>query len=685
MKFLNLVLLVTALLLNGCADPEQTAQNSLTEVKADWDKARSNLDPKQRLEDYQSAIERVKGIAKEYDETQVGQALAAGRSVGDLSQASMQSEYDRLAERADCYAKPTVECLTPFASGGLRNSQSGSADSAAQEASLLVCEQNFASADAALEPLKINRPVYAATLVQVALQAAQCNKPEELKAAIAAYMSAEPAQGAERISQLMSILNTSALQPAWPEVLAVVEKEAPLAGLDPGTAAGNDLTLAVVYAEAGDAEAALTKFNHVTQELGYTVDINTRRELASALMAGGNAPAGMELLSKENVPNISTIALYYATAKVGGRLGVIRPEGSATAIIPSTGDITTFFAPVDATTQKTESVIAGQIEAALDKFIAPLQPGGEWMGGSSPDNSYAMLAVIQQKLGAPDKATALIKKSEDARVKLSPPGSYNASTQFRAAEFELLVALGQGDTAQAVALLPRVTPVGNDPIKLVLIALADKGEAEQALTLASQMNRADGQTYEMLINQLGTHGHADKAEAVLNAFPGSDDVRLAMAWGLVVRAAQAGDMKSAQSMAEKYQLLTAPARRFQMAGLKAQAAVAAGDRGEAETHIREMFAIGEEIDKAGGQSARGGEFAQNAATQAFEAGYIDLGLELYQAAYNKDQRPLFAAFSAKADASKFPEVLMVAHDNLRGDEMGYVVDAAIRRLNQKPE
>jgi hypothetical protein len=196
------------------------------------------------------------------------------------------------------------------------------------------------------------------------------------------------------------------------------------------------------------------------------------------------------------------------------------------------------------------------------------------------------------------------------------------------------------------------------------------------------MNRASGQTYEMLINELGTHGHADKAEAVLNAFPGSDDVRLAMAWGLVVRAAQAGDMKSAQSMAEKYQLLNAPARRFQMAGLKAQAAVAAGDRGEAEKQIREMFALGEEIDKAGGQSGSGGEFAQNAATQAFEAGYIDLGLELYQAAYNKDQRPLFAAFSDKANPSEYPKVLMVAHDNLRGNEISYVIDSAIRSLDQ---
>ena len=682
MKYFALTVLATVLLLIGCADPEKSAQQSVAEVKADWEQAHTNLDPKQRLKAYQSAIESLQDIAKEYDETQAGQALAAGRSVDGLSQASMQSEYDRLAERADCYEKPTVQCLTPFASSGFRNSSAGSADNAAQEAIRLVCEQNFEKADTALEPLKINRPVYAANLVQVALQAAQCNKPDEMKAAIAAYMSAEPAQGAQRIGQLMSILNTDALRPAWPEVLVVVEKEAPLAGLDPGSAAGNDLTLAEVYAEGGNTEAALAKFNHVTRELGYTVDINTRRQLASALMAGGNAAAGMEILSTENVRNISLIALYYATAKVGGRLGIIRPEGTANANTPYDGNLTPYFAPVDSQTRQAESVIAAQIEAELDKFAAPLPPSAEWMGSSSPDTIYAMLALIQQKLGAPDKASALVKKSEDARVRLSPPGSNPPDSQTPATEFQLLVALGQGDPDRAAALLPRVQPVGTDPTTLVLMALAGKGEAEKALTLASQMNRASGQTYEMLINELGTHGHADKAEAVLNAFPGSDDIRLAMAWGLVVRAAQAGDMKSAASMATKYKLLDAPARRFQMAALKAQAAVASSDRAEAEKLIREMFALGQEIDTAAGQGGGRGDFAQNAATQAFQAGYIDLGLELYQAASNKDQRPLFAAFSENADPSKFPEVLMVAHDNLRGDEMSYVVDAALRRLKQ---
>lgn len=683
MKRLVFALLAAALLVSGCGDPEQSAQKSLAEVKADWDEAQASLDPQQRVKAYQSAIDDLKDITSEYQETQTGIALAAGRTVGGLSQASMQNEHDRLAERAACYAAPTIECLLPFASNGSRhNAAAGSADDAAQQAIRLICEQNFAKADAALESLKINPPVYAANLVQVAMQAAQCNKPDEARAAVTAYMAAEPAQGANRITQLMSILQTDQLQPAWADVLAVVEKEAPSAGLDPATAAGIDLTLANVYADAGNADAALAKFKHVTEDLGYSVDINTRRELASALIAGGNAAAGMEILSKENVRNISLIALRGAVATVGGRLGVIRADGAATASIPYTGDLTEYFAPVDGAKQKTESVIAGQIEAELDKFVAPLQPSGEWLGMSGAETIYGMLALIQQKLGAPDKASALVKKSDATRAALSPPGSYNAESQSYLAEFQLLVALGQGDTDQATTLLSRVTPVGNDDAKLIFVALARKGEAEKALTLASQINRASGQTYELIINELGAHGHAQKAEAVLNAFPGDATVRSAMAWSLVTKAAQGGDLKSAEGIAERYSLLNTPVYRLRMTALKAEAAVAREDRGEAEAALREMFSLGEELDKAAAQNRTRSDYAQNAATQAFKAGYADLGIELYRAASSKDQRPFFAAFEGNTKPADFPKFLMVAHDNLRGQEMGYVIDAALRRLER---
>jgi hypothetical protein len=119
-----------------------------------------------------------------------------------------------------------------------------------------------------------------------------------------------------------------------------------------------------------------------------------------------------------------------------------------------------------------------------------------------------------------------------------------------------------------------------------------------------------------------------------------------------------------------------------MNALKAEAAVAREDRGEAEAALREMFTLGEELDKAAAQNRSRSDYAQNAATLAFKAGYTDLGIELYRAASSKDQRPFFSAFEENTKPADFPRILMTAHDNLRGDELGYVIDSAIRRLDQ---
>lgn len=671
-------------LLTACSDPEQSARGMLDNIQADWNEAQAGLDPVRRISGYQSAIEDFKSIINKYPETQVGAALAAGRTVNEMSLATMQDEYDRLTERAACYAEPSSECLMPFASRSFRANASGSANDAMQQALRLVCEQNFTRADAAFESLKINRPVYAANLVQVALRAAECGKPDEVKAAVTAYMAAEPAQGSARITRLMSILQTDALRVAWPDVFTAVENEMPAAGLDPGSMAGTELTLAVKYAEVGNADTALAKFRHITTGLGYGVDIKTRIELAASLIASGNTTTAMEVLGEENATqqnarNRLLGSLHRATALLGGRLGIIRPKGATTADIPLSGDLDEYFSPVDPAERQATGRAVEQIEDELDKFVAPLQAKGEWLGMSGAETIYGMLALIQQKLGYPDKASALVKKAEDTRAALSRPGTYKEEGRSYLAEYQLLVALGQGDTDRATALLPRLTPVGNDNEKLIFVALARKGEAEKALTLATQINRAGPNDYQMLINEMAAHGHADKAVVVLDSFPGRADLRAALAWGLVEKAAQGGDLKSAGHIAEKYSLLNNPAYRLRMAEMKAEAAAASKDRGAAEAALREMFTLGEELDKVGQQRQY---YAQNAAAQAFRAGYVDLGIELYRAASHKDQRPFFEAFSEQANPADFPRVLLVAHDNLRGESLGYVIDSAIRRLGQ---
>ena len=684
MNRLSCALLAGALMLSACADPEKSAQKSLDAGKADWDKAGESLDPQKRVKAYQSAIDGVESLARKFKKTPTGQALAAGRTAGGVSLPAMKSDYERLAERAACYGAPTPECLLPFASSGFRDSAAaGSAEDAGQAAMRLVCEKNFAKAETALEPLKINRPVYAANLVQVALQAAQCDKPAEVKAAIAAYMAAEPSVGADRVGALLSILQTDQLEDAWPMVLTQVEKEIESAGLAPGEAANVDLTLAVKYAAIGEAASAVRKFTHVTDELGYGVDVRIRIDLASALLASGHPQEAMSIAGGGGGGDLRLWVVHGAAQMLGGRLGVIRSPGAATANVPYTGDLSEFLAAAPGDRRKHDAEIAGQIEAELDKFVAERQPTGEYLGMVGCDTVYGMLALIQQKLGDSAKATALAGKGEKTREALSRPGSYNPEAQNYLAEFQLLVAIAQGDTDGAAALYGRVIPVGNDPVKLILVALARKGEAEKALTFAAATNRASGQTYELLINELGAHGHGKEAEAVLAAFPGDAGTRSALAWGLVEKAAAAGDLKTAESAAEKYSLLNIPAYRLRMSELKAEAAIAKKDRGKAEAAIREMFALGDALDKEAAQSQARGYYAQNAAAQAFKAGYADLGIELYRAASIKDQRPLFEAFSERSKPADFPKVLMTAHDNLQGEALGYVIDSAIRRLEEK--
>src|SRR5690606_12593398 len=110
----------------------------------------------------------------------------------------------------------------------------------------------------------------------------------------------------------------------------------------------------------------------------------------------------------------------------------------------------------------------------------------------------------------------------------------------------------------------------------------------------------------------------------------------------------------------------------------------ARDRGKAEPIIREIFTLGQERDRAGANASfldRSTTFyAQEAAAHAFRNGHIDLGIELYKAAANKDQRPLFQAFRPGLSERDLKAILLLAHDNLRGEQLGYVIDAAVRHL-----
>jgi hypothetical protein len=207
------ILLAGALLLSACGDPEKAAQTTIDEVQANLQKEQVDYDPQHRLDAYESMINEVESIAKEA-KTSVGRTIAAGQSVNGVSLAGLQRLHDALAPRAGCYADPTVDCLAPFGSSATNGRAAASPENAFADAEKLVCDKGFSSADKALDPFKINKQAYAKELIQVALSATQCDNPGEVKAAIDAYLKATPEQSGERLSGLLSILNTPALKPA---------------------------------------------------------------------------------------------------------------------------------------------------------------------------------------------------------------------------------------------------------------------------------------------------------------------------------------------------------------------------------------------------------------------------------------------------------------------------------------
>ena len=111
------VAIAGAALLVACGDPEKSAEKALIAAQADWTDARKSLDPEKRVDAYEDVPLMSKASVKNTRNAARPTAVAAG-AAGGVAIADMKREHARLAERASCYAKPTVECLEPFASSG---------------------------------------------------------------------------------------------------------------------------------------------------------------------------------------------------------------------------------------------------------------------------------------------------------------------------------------------------------------------------------------------------------------------------------------------------------------------------------------------------------------------------------------------------------------------------------------
>ncbi len=685
------VLSAAATLLSACSNPEESAAAALADAESDWTSALAELDPAKRLRAYEAAIGDVEGVAKKYAETPQGQAISAGRAVGGVSIVAMRAMRDGLAERAECYAKPTAECLRPFGSRANREGASSAStpDAALATARALVCEAGFAPASAPLEPFKINRPVYAQQLLRVALAAAECGKADEVKSAIEAYKAAEPATGAARTNTYLSILATDALEPAWPSILADLESTLGTGGLNGDAAANVVLSMAIRYAALGDAEAALAKYRYFTDTLNYRADAQSKLSLASRLILAGDPAAGLAVaqdgVGENQRTSYAASAFHGAAVELGRGLGLLEATSAPRPRLGDASSVAGYFAPADAAARTKYASAVAALEAALDAFVGAAPPQDIPIGDSGTDVTYGIVALLHQKLGAEDRAAAAIAKAE--RVRASRPQGAQTATQESLLPYQALIASAQGKHAEAVAHAESIMRFRSDYVRLVPAAIAAAGDLEQALVAADRVgarSNASGSAQTAIIGALIEAGKLDQAAQVVDAIAGDARSKSVFYWQLVTKAANDGDRRRAEDLAARFGLLNGPGDRLQLVALLLNSEKVARDRGRAEPIIREMFTLGEEIERAGGGAnpfQRSEQYlAQEAARAAFVNGHTDLGIELYRAASRKDQRPLIAAFRDGMSARDTTSILMLAHDNLQGEPLGYVIDAAARRL-----
>lgn len=681
------LLSICVLVLPACSNPEASAQAGMKKAQADWQAAAQDPDPVSRVKRYGEVIDEVKAIAKDYPKTKVGGAIASGRAVDGLSLTGMQRRLDGLAPRAACYADPTVQCLLPFGSGAAGRRSANAPQSAFAVAGQRICEQGFVAADKALKPIKINKRAYAKDLIQLGFAAAKCNRPEAVRAAVGAYMAADPASGGQRARDLLQVLGTKDFAPAHSMVIAELEKEMKSGAIGGRNAADVTLTLAVHYAKAGDAKAAMEKYTYFTETLHYRAGSSTLDTLSTNLMADGDTRDGIKLTQYATNQDVLAPRLRAAAATLAARMGLVASDTTAWPALEDK-DIETYFAPVDATKKAGYEAGAGAIEAAIDKLAPRVHRSGAAVGDVGLDAGYGLLALVRQKLGEPEKANALIKKAAGFRARLLG-SSARVSETF--AKQGMLLAMARGDLVTAAHYVAAANLNSDAYGRMLMREVGRTQNAENALSIANTIGRQRDlwHCYSDMIPVMAKAGRVKEAEKLINAWSGDPRQKSGFYWAVVDGRISAGDVDGARRYAEQFGLAKDDRGKFRLDGRLMSAKVIAADPRKAEPIIREMFRIGQAVDaKLNASRAYRNRLAfdrsrraQSAVTLAFENGYTDLGIELYGKAAYKDQRPLLVAFTPNISKADMTRVLMLAQDNVRSPRYrSYVVDAAVRHL-----
>jgi hypothetical protein len=318
------------------------------------------------------------------------------------------------------------------------------------------------------------------------------------------------------------------------------------------------------------------------------------------------------------------------------------------------------------------------------------KPTAQTVGGIGLDSTYGLIAVIHQKLGEPDKADAAIKKAVDLRIRLL--GRADAQDFTAIAKFATLIAIVHDDLPTAANYIKTAQLFTDTYGRLLMVQVGRTQNAEAALEIANTISgRRDlWHAYSDMIPEMAKAGKQGEIDKLINAWSGNPRQKSNFYWPIINGMIDNGDLAGARKFADKYHLADDDNGKLRLDSQLLSSEKIAKNRSQAGPIIREMFTIGEAKDVAANtkDSAvmydRGKSYsAQHAAELAFQNGYTDLGIELYQKATNKDHRPLLYAFSDEISKSDMTTVLMLAQYNATSPAyLSYVIDSAIRHLKK---
>lgn len=649
----------SVLALAACSDPEVKAEKAIVAAAERWTLAAEELEPKARLQAYRKASRQLRKAGEKHDETQPGRRLLSGGTVAGVSLTAAEAETARLEGRADCYADPDASCLSALVTEegkdffGVETDASGLS---AQEAALaLVCSDGFAPANAALEPMKVNRQGFTQALLQVGLEAHQCERPEAVDAAVQAALASGPASGEPAAGLSILVLNTPDLAAGHAEAAKRLEDLVAGETLPQGVLAGALLKLAIVDAQAGRLDSASARYRLVTEQMGYRADSQSLAALGEAFAVLGETKRAAGFTGGSEWSSLSKGAealLVEVGLKGNFGSGTITPLHGETLLAGP--DLPRAAAPprLDRLAEAAEAV-AATVDATGRPYVG---------------QSFARLAVAFQRTGQQARADEALARAEAMNAPDSVLGLARAWVSF-----------DRGLTDEALRQA-QATPKNfqfSDWAKAGIIARAAEASPEVLLDYANLV--PEGRLHGAVITALMKAGRITEAETVLGAL-GTNQA--AYATTLAAKAYESGDIAEGDRIVDAYGVGRSDANRFHLTTAKIMGlAGKRGQGGELDALLAELHLIGKRLDEASDSWARDADEATRAVGVAFKAGRTDTALRMAADTPGIDRHAYFAAMDVDAiEAKDMPRVLLSAHDRLDAEELEAVLAVYARTL-----